>query len=123
MAFKSIILIFLLAQTVLIKAQTQDPLVTILINKGLITKEDAQTMLSTGDVAQQRDRLAALLRDKGLISATEFEALRGSAQPVATGERVAVNAALPKRRTLLLVLSRQLPRFVFYRSIHRSEKV
>ena len=122
MAFKSIILIFLLAQTVLIKAQTQDPLVTLLINKGLITKEDAQTMLSTGDVAQ-RDRLAALLRDKGLISATEFEALRGSAQPVATGERVAVNAALPKRRTLLLVLSRQLPRFVFYRSIHRSEKV
>ncbi|HYV10661.1 MAG TPA: hypothetical protein VE980_07200 [Pyrinomonadaceae bacterium] len=97
MVFKSIILVFLLAQTVLINAQTQDPLVTLLINKGLITKEDAQTMLASGDVAQQRDRLAALLRDKGLISASEFEALRGPAQPAAaTGERVAVNAAPPK---------------------------
>lgn len=107
MAFKSIITLslvsLLLAQTVQVNAQTQtnrepDPLVTLLMNKGVITREDAQTILVVGDAAQQRDRLAALLKDKGLISATEFETLTGPAAPAAinTGERVAVNAAPPK---------------------------
>ena len=105
MAFKSIILISLLLLLIVqlnTRAQTsstpEDPLVTLLINKGLLTKEDAQTILAAGGAAQQRDRLAALLKDKGLITVTEFEALRGPAQPPATnsGERVALNAPSPK---------------------------
>jgi hypothetical protein len=59
------------------KASTPDPLVTLLINKGLLTTEEAQTILSGGGAETQRDRLATLLKDKGLISVAEFDALRG----------------------------------------------
>ena len=106
MAFKSIFLAgLLLLLTIQLNTQAQtsstaeDPLVTLLINKGLLTKEDAQTILTAGDVAQQRDRLAVLLKDKGLISTTEFEALHGSTKTVAAGEPVAVNQAPPKSPT------------------------
>ena len=112
MTFKSIILAtLLLAQTLQANTQAQtgdtnqDPLVTLLLNKGLITKEDAQAILA-GGAAQQRDRLAALLRDKGLISVAEFDSLRGPAEvaaapaseraPAPAGELVAANATPPK---------------------------
>ena len=77
---------------------TQDPLVTLLISKGVITKEDAQAIAAGGDAAQQRDRLAALLKAKGLISASEFDALRGPVGvPVAnSAEPVAAKEAAPK---------------------------
>jgi len=58
-------------------ASTPDPLLTLLVNKGVLTAEEAHTILSTGGPESQRDRLATLLKDKGLISATEFESLRG----------------------------------------------
>ena len=61
------------------KAQTPDPLVTLLVNKGVLTNEEAQTILAAGSPDVQRDRLATLLKDKGLISATEFASLRGVA--------------------------------------------
>jgi hypothetical protein len=64
MAFKSILLgSLLLLLTVQFNTQAQtsstaeDPLVTLLINKGLLTKEDAQAILAAGDVAQQREGL------------------------------------------------------------------
>lgn len=58
--------------------QTPDPLITLLVSKGVLTNEEAQTIAASGDPADQRDRLASLLRDKGLISATEFNTLRAS---------------------------------------------
>ena len=60
------------------KASIPDPLVNLLVNKGLLTAEDARSILSAGDPTNQRDRLAALLKDKGVISAAEFDALRVS---------------------------------------------
>src|SRR5882672_7744638 len=59
------------------KASKPDPLLTLLVNKGVLTAEEAQTLLSTGGPEIQRDRLATLLKDKGLISAAEFDSLRG----------------------------------------------
>ncbi|HEY0378940.1 MAG TPA: hypothetical protein VGC87_18645 [Pyrinomonadaceae bacterium] len=56
-----------------------DPLVRMLITKGVLTEEEGRTISATGTPAEQRDRLAALLRDKGLISAAEFEAVRAVA--------------------------------------------
>ncbi|HEY0366051.1 MAG TPA: hypothetical protein VGC73_06235 [Pyrinomonadaceae bacterium] len=56
---------------------TPDPLVTLLVSKGVLTTEEASTISSAGTPEVQRDRLAMLLKDKGLISASEFEALRG----------------------------------------------
>ena len=60
-----------------------DPLVRVLVIKGLLTVDEARSITTTGTVVEQRDRLAALLRDKGLISATEFETVR-SVSPQAT---------------------------------------
>ncbi|MGA9767945.1 MAG: hypothetical protein WBV94_02825 [Blastocatellia bacterium] len=53
-----------------------DPLVRVLVDKGLLTADEARAIVDNGAPGQQRDRLAALLRDKGLISAEEFAALR-----------------------------------------------
>ncbi|MDQ5837521.1 MAG: hypothetical protein M3379_12155, partial [Acidobacteriota bacterium] len=50
-----------------------DPLVRVLLAKGVITAEEARAVAFAGAPAEQRDRLAALLRDKGLISAAEYE--------------------------------------------------
>jgi hypothetical protein len=56
-------------------ANTTDPLVRVLQNKGILTESEARAITANASPEEQRDRLAALLRDKGVISATEFEAL------------------------------------------------
>src|SRR5437870_6676125 len=63
-------------------AQTQpttDPLVQVLVNKGVLTTEEARLITNNASPSEQRDRLAALLRDKGVISSAEFEAVRTTA--------------------------------------------
>ena len=56
-------------------ANTGDPLTQILVNRGVITAEEARAIMSAGPPAAQRDRLAALLRDKGLISNDDLRAV------------------------------------------------
>ena len=51
-----------------------DPLLHLLISKGLLT-EEARLVISYGSTAQQRDRLAILLKDKGLISTADRDKL------------------------------------------------
>lgn len=53
-----------------------DPLIRVLVTKGVISAEEARLITATASPAEQRDRLATLLRDKGVISPTEFEAVR-----------------------------------------------
>jgi hypothetical protein len=53
-----------------------DPLVRVLLTKGILTSEEARTINSSGTALDQRNRLAELLRDKGLLSETEYQALR-----------------------------------------------
>src|SRR6266850_4916843 len=60
-----------------------DPLVRVLMSKGLLTSEEAKSISMSGTPVDQRDRLAALLRNKGLLSATEFEAVRNITAPTA----------------------------------------
>ncbi len=60
-----------------------DPLVRVLMSKGLLTSEEAKLISMSGTPVDQRDRLATLLRDKGLLSATEFEAVRNITAPTA----------------------------------------
>src|SRR5438105_8022399 len=60
-------------------AQTQsttDPLVQVLVTKGLLTTEEARLISANASPADQRDRLATLLKEKGIISSDEFEAVR-----------------------------------------------
>src|SRR5882762_7410847 len=55
---------------------TTDPLVQVLVTKGVLTNEEARLIMANASPAEQRDRLAALLKDKGIISADELEAVR-----------------------------------------------
>jgi hypothetical protein len=71
-------------------ASTGDPLVRLLVSKGVLTTDEGAMVLSSGPPAEQRDRLATLLKDKGLISAAEFDALRINATPDASA--VSANA-------------------------------
>jgi hypothetical protein len=68
-----------------------DPLVRVLMAKGLLTTEEGRSVSAAATPAGQRDRLASLLRDKGLISAAEYEAVRTvvPAATAPTAERVA----------------------------------
>lgn len=76
-------------------AKANDPLLKLLVSKGLVTTAEAESIFSAGDVTKQRDRLAALLQQKGLISAEEFASLQPAAENAvainasASGERVA----------------------------------
>jgi len=67
-------------------SNSTDPLVRVLLTKGLLTTEEARSITMKASPAEQRDRLATLLRDKGVISASEFEAVR----TVAPNENVAL---------------------------------
>jgi hypothetical protein len=70
-----------------------DPLIRVLVTKGVLTPDEGRAIGAGGNPAEQRDRLAALLRDKGLITATEFEAVRTvAASAVATSPTVAPTA-------------------------------
>lgn len=76
-------------------AKANDPLLKLLVSKGLVTSAEAESVMSAGDATKQRDRLAALLKEKGLISADEFASLQAPAavfasnNASASGERVA----------------------------------
>ena len=66
-----------------------DPLVRMLVAKGVLTETEGHAITDTGNVAEQRDRLASLLREKGIISSAEYEAVR-TVVPVT--EKVALSA-------------------------------
>lgn len=53
-----------------------DPLVRVLISKGILTETEGHTIAASGNPSEQRDRLATLLRDKGLLTGAEYEAVR-----------------------------------------------
>jgi hypothetical protein len=53
-----------------------DPLIRVLVAKGVLTPDEGRSINAGVNPAGQRDRLAALLRDKGLLTGTEFEAVR-----------------------------------------------
>jgi hypothetical protein len=58
-------------------SQGTDPLVQILITKGILTRAEANT-LGKGSPAEQHDQLLKVLRDKGVISASDYDSLTGS---------------------------------------------
>src|SRR6267142_1939212 len=57
-------------------ALISDPLVRVLITKGVLNEDEGRSISASGTPSEQRDRLATLLRDKGLLSAAEYEAVR-----------------------------------------------
>jgi hypothetical protein len=75
-------------------ATTADPLLRLLVSKGVLTTVEAEMVLSSGTSAQQRDRLATLLKDKGLISNAELDALQvNAAAPVSSNSNASAGRA------------------------------
>lgn len=73
-----------------------DPLLRVLVTKGVLTTDEARAIALDGKPSEQRDRLAQLLRDKGLISAAELEALRAASHDAdSAGLNVTTKAASP----------------------------
>ena len=66
-----------------------DPLVRVLISKGVLNDEEGRSISISGTPSEQRNRLAVLLRDKGLLSAAEYEAVRTVAPTEDTTKTVA----------------------------------
>jgi len=59
-----------------------DPVVRMLVAKGVLTENEGHAISEIGNGTEQRDRLANLLREKGIISSAEYEAVRTTA-PIA----------------------------------------
>lgn len=70
--------------------EIKDPLVTLLVKKGLLNESEGK-MLGGTTPAEQRDRLANLLLQKGLITVAELDAIR-VIQPSAATEAVNVSS-------------------------------
>lgn len=68
-----------------------DPLLRVLVSKGVLSAEDVRVVSSSGTPAEQRNALASLLHSKGIISDTEYEALH-----TVTGSMVAVTDTIPQ---------------------------
>src|SRR5712692_140133 len=80
-----------------VNSSTGDPLVRMLVTKGILTTAEGMAINSGGTPLEQRDRLAALLRDKGLISPAEFDAVRTlpSAENRASASKAAAEKPAP----------------------------
>ena len=75
----------------------KDPLIKILLSKGLITLAEAQALAANTSSAGQRDALAALLLSKGIISAAELNTISPNNSPAPT----TVNASLKTDSTVV----------------------
>ena len=83
-----LILIVLLITSPIARTQSEpasDPLVQVLLKKGVLSAEEVRLISTNASPAEQRDRLAALLRDKGIISSDEFQTVRRDATVAARG--------------------------------------
>src|SRR5262245_35051005 len=60
-------------------AAITDPLVRILVSKGILNDREGRSLTDSGTPIDRRKRLEQLLRDKGIITAGEFESLSSNA--------------------------------------------
>ncbi len=72
-----------------------DPLVRLLISKGLVSAAEGKT-IAAGSPAEQREKLVVLLAQKGLITSAELEMMRASNAPAPAMNTVAVKSAAPE---------------------------
>ena len=79
----------------------KDPLIKILLSKGLITLAEAQALAADKSANGQRDALASLLLSKGIISAAELDAMRStnSSAPPIVNASLKTDAATSKSNT------------------------
>jgi hypothetical protein len=73
-----------------------DPLVRVLVSKGILNNSEARSLSGSGTPIERRERLAELLLNKGIITRGEFEALRPEAPVIAQApQQTPVTALAP----------------------------
>ncbi len=85
-------------------SQTQDPLLRILVTKGVITPEEAK-YIGAGSADNQREKLIFMLKQKGLLDTADVNALTTPApmaQPAAEPVAVSTANSQPKLRPAVL---------------------
>lgn len=71
-------------------ASIADPLLRLLVDKGMISADEARALDGASD---GRDRLAALLRDKGILTDAEYRAIRSASSPTSVATAAMTSAA------------------------------
>jgi hypothetical protein len=71
-----------------------DPLIRVLVSKGILNNSEAMSVDSGGTSDEKRERLAELLLDKGIITSAEFESLKPEPAVAAQEPRQVPGAAL-----------------------------
>jgi len=70
-----------------------DPLLQLLVSKGVLNAEEAKSLTGTPD--EQRTKLLDLLRQKGILSASDFDALAPASAQVASNLVASTTPILP----------------------------
>jgi hypothetical protein len=83
--FGLLLIVALMTFPIVMAQSPPDPLIQVLVKKGVLSAEEARLITNNASPAEQRDRLAALLRDKGVISWDEFEAVRSNTSVAVSG--------------------------------------
>lgn len=86
-----------------------DPLVRVLVSKGVLNELEGRTISASGTPSEQRDRLATVLREKGLLSAAEYEAVRTVAATENKTKTLASSASNAGPPTAETALNTQTP--------------
>jgi hypothetical protein len=86
-----------------------DPLLRVLLVKGVLTPAEAKSISMNGTAPEQRDLLASLLRDKGLISNAEFEAVRNPASERSPSRDVTASLIEPSGNKTDNTIQPQMP--------------
>jgi hypothetical protein len=107
-------------------AETADPLVDLLVKKGVLTTEEA-SRLPRGAASRERDALAKLLEAKGVLTADEVARLEAAAPPIEQVEASPPPGELPvythadKPLTLTLgSVDLTLSGFIDYEALYRT---
>jgi hypothetical protein len=72
---------------------SSDPLIRVLVSKGVISAEEAR-FVGVGTAADQRDKLVILLREKGVLSTAELDELRSTRGAPVTPQATLQSATL-----------------------------
>ena len=107
-----LILIVVLIMSPIARSQSEpkpDPLIKVLLKKGVLSAEEARLISTNASPDEQRDRLAALLRDKGIISSDEFQTVRTDTNVAARGPGILNADYKPEPSTKAVALSQSSP--------------
>lgn len=90
---------------------SQDPLIRILVAKGVITADESR-FISAGSNANQHEKLLMLLKDKGVLSTADLDSLNSQPAPVLQPAVLTANVAATPAKAAEIRPTPVVPKFV-----------